>query len=53
MRTNDQILFKNLKFSLYEYGVELAPKRSKILREILEKNGGLFIPYNESILSII
>jgi hypothetical protein len=50
MRTNDQALFKNMKFSIYEYGNELAPKRSKILKEIVEKNGGLFILYNKSIL---
>ena len=37
------VLFKDLNFSIYEYGSDLAPKRSKILRELIEKNGGKYI----------
>lgn len=52
MKPNDQQIFKNMKFSIYEYGNELAPKRSKILKEIVEKNAGEFILYNNSIFIV-
>ena len=41
-------MFSNLNFSLIECGIDLTPKRLKILKELIFKNEGKFIEKEES-----
>ncbi len=43
----ESTMFTNLSFSLFECGVDLAPKRAKIFLDIVKSNGGKGIPLNE------
>jgi len=42
-------IFSNLKFSIYEYGVDLTSKRANIISGIIKNNGGKILNLNQSI----
>jgi len=43
----NELLFSKLKFSVFEYGSDLANKRAKLILEIIKNNGGKIIQLKE------
>lgn len=41
-------MFKGISFSIIEFSVDLAPKRAKILSNLVKKNKGILIDKTES-----
>ena len=45
----NSLIFANITFSIFEYGVDLAAKRANVIIEIIKNNGGSYIPIKQSI----
>jgi hypothetical protein len=46
-------MFEGGTFCIIEYGIELAPKRAGIVKDIISKNKGTVVELNKGIIYLI